>query len=194
MKFGLLLIGSTILPLSGVAVVSNSNNYMKDISYASAFLIVLLCIFQSAASANADAKSGHHELPHHHVALFAGAGLERDDHGHEEDGTALGIKYDIQFHEKWSIGVAIERLYGSGQHRSWVAVVPVSFHATEAWRIFAGPGFESNEVKDTYLIRVGLAYEFSINGRWSVSPEVMVDFIEGGAKTYVMGIALGYGF
>ena len=164
----------------------------KTIQYP--FGVVLIALGLPGSVAVASEESGHHKLPHHNMALFVGGGLERDDHGHEEDGTALGIKYDMQFHEKWSIGAAIERLSGSGQHRSWVAVVPVSVHATEKWRIFAGPGFESNEVKDKFLMRVGLAYEYSIHERWSVSPEVMVDFIEGGAKTYVLGFAVGYGF
>ena len=164
----------------------------KTSQYRVGVVLIALSFLSSVAIASED--DGHHKLPHHHLALFAGGGFERDDHGHEEDGTALGVKYDIQFHEKWSIGAAVERLYGGGQHRSWVAVIPVSFHATENWRLFAGPGFESNEKKDKYLVRAGLAYEFSFHEHWSVSPEVMVDFIEGGAKTYVLGIAVGYGF
>lgn len=142
----------------------------------------------------ASEENVHHESPRHHLALFAGGGFERDDHGHEEDGTALGVGYGFQFHEKWAIGAAIERLYGSGQHRSWVAVIPLSFHPNESWSLFAGPGFESNEVRDKYLMRVGLAYEISIHEHWSASPEIMVDFIEGGAKTYILGIAVGFGF
>ncbi len=29
---------------------------------------------------------------------------------------------------------------------------------------------------------------------WTASPEILVDFIEGGATTYVLGVAIGYGF
>ena len=43
-------------------------------------------------------------------------------------------------------------------------------------------------------MRFGIAYEIALNERWSTYPEFMVDFIEGGAKTYVLGIAVGYGF
>ena len=59
---------------------------------------------------------------------------------------------------------------------------------------FSGPGFESNSEKDNFLIRFGIAYEIIFNERWSASPEILVDFIEGGAKTYLLGIAVGYGF
>ncbi len=38
----------------------------------------------SAAFANDEAE--HHEFPHHHVALFSGGGLKRDNHNHEESG------------------------------------------------------------------------------------------------------------
>jgi hypothetical protein len=143
----------------------------------------------------ASQESGHHQFPHHHVAVFAGAGLERDG-DHEENGSALGLEYEVQWNEHWGVGVDAEKLFGDDQHRSWVAVIPVSFHATENWRLFAGPGLEfgSEKEKDKYLLRFGIAYEIEINERWSASPEILVDFIEGGAKTYVLGIAVGYGF
>ncbi len=148
----------------------------------------LLC-----CEAFASEETGHHQFPHHHVAIFAGAGLER--HGdHEEDGAALGLEYEVKWSEHWGIGVDAEQLFGSGQNRSWVAVIPVSFHASESWRFFSGPGFESNSKKDKFLMRFGIAYEISLNEHWSASPEILVDFIEGGAKTYVLGIAVGYGF
>ena len=147
----------------------------------------LLCCEAFAAE-----EAGHHQFPHHHVAIFAGAGIERDGN-HEEEGLALGLEYEVQWSEHWGIGVDAERLFGSGQHRSWVAVIPVSFHATESWRLFSGPGIESGS-EDKFLMRFGVAYEISLNEHWSASPEILVDFIEGGAKTYVIGIAVGYGF
>ena len=137
---------------------------------------------------------GHHEYPHHHVALFAGAGFERDDNGHNENGAALGLEYEVQWHEKWGIGADVERLFGSGQNRSWVAVIPLSVHPADGWRFFTGPGFESNATKDKFLMRIGMAYEISFHQRWSASPEFLIDLIEGGATTYVFGVAIGYGF
>jgi hypothetical protein len=151
-------------------------------------LLSLVC-----CGAFASEESGHHQFPHHHVAIFAGAGFERDG-DHEEDGSALGLEYEAKLSEHWGIGVDVERLFGSGQHRSMVVAIPVSFHATENWRFFAGPGFESNSKKDKYLVRFGIGYEISLNDRWSTYPEVLVDFIEGGAKTYVIGVAVGYAF
>jgi len=149
----------------------------------------LLC-----CDAFASKEAGHHQFPHHHVALFAGVGFERDDHDHEEDGEALGIKYEVQWSEHWGVGVAAERLFGSGHNRSWAAVIPVSYYASESWRFFAGPGLELDSEKNKYLMRFGIAYEISLSEHWTASPEFLVDFIEGGAKTYVLGFAVGYGF
>ena len=147
-----------------------------------------------SSGAFASEGNGHHEYPHQHLALFTGGGSEQDEDGHKENGIALGLKYGIKFSEKWGVGAGVEHLSGSGTHRSWVAAIPLIFHPNENWRLFAGPGFESNEIKDKYLMRVGVAYEISLHQRWSASPEFLVDFIEGGATTYVLGIAVGYGF
>jgi hypothetical protein len=136
-------------------------------------------------------ESGH--LPRHHLAVFAGGGVEKE-HGHSEAGSALGVKYDFQFHKMWSIGVAVEKLFGSGTERSLVVAIPVSFHPNENWRLFFGPGYEFHDKKDKALIRVGVAYEWELKNGWSLSPEVMVDFLEGGAKTYLAGLAIGHQF
>ncbi len=155
---------------------------------------VLTILFSLGCSgAFASEATGHHEYPHYHVAIFAGAGLERDG-DHEENGSALGLKYEVKWSEKWGIGVYAERLFGSGHNRSWAAGIPVSFYASESWRFFFGPGIESSSEKDKFLMRFGVAYVISLNEHWSASPEILVDFIEGGAKTYVIGIAVGYGF
>ena len=165
---------------------------MKTSLWKPGVLTILSGFVSTGAVANEE--SGQHEFPHHHLALFVGGGIEKDKNGHEESGVAFGFKYELQFQEKWGVGAAIERLSGSGTHRSWVVAIPLILNPSENWRLFAGPGFESNETKDKYLTRVGVAYEISFHQRWFASPEVLVDFIEGGATTYVLGIAVGYGF
>jgi len=156
---------------------------------------VLIIVLGFASSGTfASEQKGHHEFPHHHVALFVGAGIERDDNDHEESGFALGLEYEIQFAEKWGVGLDLEYLSGSGAHRSWVAAVPLSYHPSEKWRLFTGPGMEFDSKENKYLMRVGVAYEIPFHRRWTASPEILVDFIEGGARTYVLGFSIGYGF
>ena len=156
------------------------------------FSTIVLGFACFAASSNADAAPQQESL--HKLALFAGGGFERDKHGHEENGTAVGIIYEFEFSEKWGAGVALEYLSGGGTHRSWVVAVPVSYHVTPKWRLFAGPGMEFASKHDKYLMRVGVAYEIPFNERWTASPEFIVDFIESGATTYLLGFSLGYGF
>ena len=166
---------------------------MMQIKQAEFFAVLLMLGFASSTAYPND-EVEHHEFPHHHLALFAGVGFEQDGSGHKENGSAFGLEYELQFHEKWGIGVDVERLFGSGTHRSSVIVIPLNFHPNEEWRFFAGPGIESHDDKNKNLMRVGIAYEFSFHQRWSASPEILVDFVEGGATTYVVGIAIGYGF
>lgn len=87
-------------------------------------------------------EPGHDALPHSHVAVFLGAGFEQPDSGENENAAAFGVEYEYQFQEHWGIGLDVERLFAGQTERSWVSVAPVSFHATESWRLFAGPGFE----------------------------------------------------
>jgi hypothetical protein len=144
-------------------------------------------------NASSNEEVAHHQFPHHHVALFAGGGFERDKNDHEENGTSVGLVYEIQFSDKWGVGLAVESLSGSGTHRGTSVAVPVSYHANEKWRLFAGPGIESGDNHDKALARFGIAYEIPFHERWTASPEFIVDFIEGGATIYLLGISVGFG-
>jgi len=132
-------------------------------------------------------------LPGHQLAVFVGVGVEKD-HGHSESGTALGFKYELRFHQAWSACVDLEKLNGSETDRSEVVALTLGFHPTENWRLFFGPGYEFHGKKDKALFRTGIAYEWELKNNWSLSPEVIADFVDGGAKTYVAGLSLGYHF
>ena len=60
--------------------------------------------------------------------------------------------------------------------------------------MFAGPGMEFTSKKDKFMVRLGLGYEFPLGGHLSLAPEVMTDFIESGAVTWIGGLAIGYEF
>jgi hypothetical protein len=175
------------------AAIKNSKEMINRLRWVAATVATIMLGFTSFAAA-ADEEVAHHEYPHHHAALFVGAGIERDKNGHEESASAFGIEYEIQVSEKWGVGFDYEKLSTGDTHRSWVAVVPISYHLSEKWRLFAGPGKESGEKDDRLLVRFGVGYEIPFSERWTASPEVLVDFIEGGATTFVLGIAVGYGF
>lgn len=132
--------------------------------------------------------------PHHHGALFLGGGAETKRDGREKEiGIALGGEYEYRFDRKWGVGAVIEGL-GKNTLRDLVVAVPVSFHPAGDWRVFAGPGYELTEKKDKALLRVGAGYNFHIDDHWSLAPEIIGDFISGGAVTILAGVAIGYQF
>ena len=154
-------------------------------------ILLMLGFFASSAYANEEEQP--RPYPRHHLAFFAGGNYERDSDGHSENGPVLGIVYEYRFQEKWGIGASIEELYSDSHRRARGFSIPVSYHASEKWRFFAGPGAETGE-EDNFFLRVGVSREFEISERWAASPEFVVDFIEGGAKTYVLGVGIGYVF
>ena len=158
-----------------------------------AFGVVAALFGLASSNVLADEDSGHHELPHNHIALYAGVGFENDGKNHEESGSALGLQYELQYHEKWGIGFDIEKLYGDDMNRSWVAAFPFSYHPNDQWRFFSGPGVESGE-HDKFLMRFGVAYEIPFAGKWIASPGFVLDIIEGGAVTAILGVSIGFGF
>jgi hypothetical protein len=142
----------------------------------------------------AEEAAGHHALHHNHIALFAGLGFENDGE-HEARGAAIGLEYELKYHEKWGIGFELEKLYDNDDEakRSWVAAFPVSYHPNEQWRFFSGPGVESGD-HEKFLMRFGVAYEVPFARKWTASPGFVLDLIEGGAVTAVLGVAVGFGF
>ena len=132
---------------------------------------------------------------HKHIALFLGIGKEDDGHGHTHDADAIGLEFQYRLDDKWGIGAVLERV-DVGSHTSTVAVVPFSRFFGDSIRIFGGPGYEfkPNARKDKALLRAGIGYEFELSDKWSLAPEAQIDLIEGGESTWLVGVALGYGF
>lgn len=159
-------------------------HYKDALRIALAFSLVIMT---SAALA-----SEEHSLPHSHMALFIGAG-EESHHGTTHSETGFGLEYELRFEEKWGIGVVLERVEVN-HHTNTVLAVPFSYHPGGNWRLFAGPGYEYTKTKDKFLVRLGGGYEFHINDRWTLAPEVVFDLVEGGSEDYLIGVAIGYGF
>lgn len=140
------------------------------------------------------AEDAHHQrIPHHHIALVGGGGLERDEGHSDRAGFAFGLAYEYRFHERWGIGFSAEGM-GSHTSRDEAYALPVSYHLTERWRLFAGPGFEAGEDGNAFLIRLGAGYEIPIAERWSLAPELVADIVEGDRQLFILGISIGYEF
>jgi len=149
---------------------------------------------ESGHSESGHGESGHNESGHSHLALFLGAGKEEVG-DHRESAEAVGITYEYRFPSRWDFGAALERLEVGG-HANTVAVIPAGYHFSNGLRLFAGPGyvFASDPGEDRWLFRAGISYEIHIGERWTISPEVFNDFLEGGGDTWIAGLAIGRGF
>lgn len=161
--------------------------------------IIIFVVFSLAFISDdiyASEESGHH-LPHNHIALTVGSAYEEQADGHRERGNVLGLAYVRQQTEHWGWGVAFEmESFGDNNDRLGVLVVPVSYFLNERWRLLAGPGVEFHDPgeKEHAVFRIGAGYEFKLGEHFTLAPEAVVDFVEGGTTVYVLGFALGYGF
>lgn len=150
------------------------------------------CMLLPDVARSAEA-AGHGHIPHHHVAVIAGGGLETEDGHSDRAGFALGVAYEYRFHEKWGIGAAADAL-AQNTSRDAAIAVPVSYHPSESWRLFAGPGVEFSDHGNEALLRLGVGYEIRLSDRWTLAPEFVADFVSGGKKLFIGGLALGYEF
>ena len=159
-------------------------------------LVILFWLAVSATPVAADelGTAEDHAAPHpHHLALFAGLGVESKTGHEDEEGFAIGLEYEFRWSHRWGVGAVVEGL-GQETVRNVLVVVPISFHPGGGWRLIAGPGMEFTPKKDKLALRLGAGYNFHIGSGWSLSPEVFLDLIETGENTWVAGLALGYGF
>lgn len=140
----------------------------------------------------AAAEDGAHALPHHHVSGLVAYALERKRDKDEEAG-AIGLDYGYRYHEHWSVGGYIEAL-GDDTIRNVSLGVVANWHPADGWALFAGPGYEFTETKDKLLIRFGVGYDFELQNRWTLGPKFIYDVIEGGPRTYILGLAIGREF
>jgi hypothetical protein len=162
----------------------------------SIFIITSIILALASQDIFASDDDGHH-LPHNHIALVAAAAFEEKADGHRERGNVLGLEYIRQVTEHWGWGAAIEmEAFGDHHERLGVLVLPVSYFLNVRWRLLAGPGVEFHErgEREHALLRVGAGYEFKLGERFTLSPEAVVDFVDGGTTVYVLGFSLGYGF
>jgi hypothetical protein len=163
------------------------------IKFWATLLIAVLCT--TSAFADDHGSAGHGAAGHKEVAVSISSGEEETATGKKHGAKALGLEFVYRISDEWGVGGVVERLDVHGK-RNTVVVVPVSYHFGGGFRAFAGPGYEFNAQanKDKALIRIGLGYAFHINDHWSISPEVVNDFLNGHGDTWLAGIAIGYGF
>ena len=157
----------------------------------------------------ASAHEDHH-FHKHHAGLFLGG-----SHDGDENGFTLGGDYELRLHRLVGLGAGAEHAFGD--FKESVFVFPVFLHPIGEFRVGAGPGFEykgsgsggegeggvgeisatSSEIahgsETEFLFRVTFLYDFFIKEKFSISPNVSIDFVDG-SKIIVFGVTFGVGF
>lgn len=135
-----------------------------------------------------------HTMEEHHgpniVEFFLGT-TYADHHGHREHAFSVGASYRYAFSEVVSAGVLAE--YATKSLDAWVVGVPVVFAFGDGWQITTMPGIEIEGNNQEFLFRLGLGYEFEMEGGYSLKPEVNADWVDGDVSA-VLGVSVGFRF
>ena len=133
------------------------------------------------------------------VELFIGGVTETDE---SATGLGVGLGYVRHLSTMWGLGVSGE-LSNTDVSRDWVIIIPVYFYPTGGLVLWTGPLIEGSEdvpedggdsERSTNLgVRLGTAWEFEVGERFTLSPEVNLDLIDG-SVTWVYGLSFGVGF
>lgn len=170
---------------------------------------IVAMIFALSLSLAASADEAHEEAAHdfhrHHVALIVG-GAEGED---SKSGFSLGADYEYRFNELLGLGGLVE--YTGGDFDHVLLLVPVFIHPYKGWLFNVSPGVEIHEEHEEHgeleehgegddndrtadwVVRVGVAYQFHVGERYTIGPEVNVDFTEH-ETAFAYGVAFGVGF
>jgi len=144
-----------------------------------------------------------------HISVFVGATTETGDDS--ETSFTLGADYERRLSEFFGIGALADFALGKTK-RTALLGVPFFVHPTEPLEFHAAPAIEfANEPSDgdtgedsgdsdsetgsttNFAVRLGAGYEFAL-GRFSIAPEVNIDFVSGESASVVYGLAFGIGF
>ncbi|MCA0871234.1 hypothetical protein LCL97_10370 [Seohaeicola saemankumensis] len=124
------------------------------------------------------------------LELFIGS-TYADHHGHREHAFSLGASYRYSFSDVVSAGILAE--YATKSLDAWVIGVPIVFNVGDGWQITTMPGVEIEGGQEEFLFRLGLGYEFEMEGGYSLKPEINADFVDGEVSG-VLGISIGFRF
>lgn len=157
----------------------------------SAFLIITMafCPFKLQAEELASGEI-EEDLGPNIVELFVGT-TYAEHHGHSEHAFSVGASYRYAFSDVISAGILAE--YATKSLDAWVVGLPIVFSIGEGWQITTMPGAELEGGQEEFLFRLGLGYEFEMEGGYALKPEVNADWVDGDVSA-VLGMSVGFRF
>lgn len=140
-----------------------------------------LCLLAAAPlSAQAD-STGFRNV----ISALAGVTIVEGDMG-----ATCGLAYERRFGRWYGLGAFADFLTSS--NRNVALGISFHLHPTRAIGVQVAPGVDFRSIgADLVLLRMGVSYEFPLNRRWTISPEVDIDF-EGGYRVFLIGVELGW--
>lgn len=154
-----------------------------------------------------DAQDSHGRAHKNEIGLFLGG---TDERGHDTQFT-WGLDYKRRIAERWAVGVLFD--FAGGELRNAILAPSVSYWppGVGGLQLLAAPGVEFHEGRSgeshstakaggegdkdaTYfLLRLGVAYDIHLGGRFGVAPAVNLDFVNS-EEVWVYGLTFTYGF
>jgi len=160
---------------------------MKRLICITVVLTFGLLILLVPGDLKAEDDQGIETVKHRHrIELFLGG-----THEGSNDAFATGLGYEYRLSNLFGVGGFVE--HAKKENHVWTFGVPLYAHPYKGFRFLLAPGLEQEESKNHFLMRTGVAYEVEI-GRWSITPEFNIDFVEGGHRGLVYGLSFGYAF
>jgi len=111
----------------------------------------------------------------------------------EANSFTLGVDYERRLGGQFGVGVLADRAFGEG--RAFIIAAGLFWHPLSRVRLDIAPGIEMSGADDKtfFVLRIGADYDFELTERWSLGPNVNLDFVDG-RTVWVLGAELGYSF
>lgn len=155
-------------------------------------VLAVLALASLPSAGRASDEGGHDVGSHHHrhhVAVLGGVALEGS-----ETAAVLGADYSFHIVPSFGLGVAYEETFGDFELQAFF--VSAGFRPGGGpLKLGAGVGVERKlkDGKRKGIVFLSGGYDFHV-GRITLTPEANLDFVEGGARVFSVGLGVGLGF
>lgn len=162
---------------------SRGRDSRRGMTQLSGLLLLCVGLWFPMISSGSEEGQGHR----HHVAVFIGA-----THAEGTDEPTVGVDYEYRLTPKIGVGALVDR--AGGDLDATIVAGALFFHPYERLLLLAAAGNENTDHGDEFIVRVGIGYEFELNGGWTLTPQLNFDFVEDEETKEVYGIGIGKGF
>lgn len=133
------------------------------------------------------AAETHHEHARNSINFGIASTREKDG----ERAPTFSVSYNHRFADEFSIGALVE--YAVDPLHLWIVGAPLKYFPGGGWVLTAMPALEYHNSHSEPLFRLGVGYDFELEGGNTLAPEINIDFVDG-STDLVIGLAFGIGF